>query len=108
MTELSVQVKLTPKQVAEAWWSFYSDEQAEFFEHLHSISKGKLELQTCYIRDECEKRGGGALDAAMAFAGVIYRYGLLDEPVEGWMVAGVDEAKRELAKMGEAAKAKFV
>lgn len=48
-TQLQVAVKLTPEQVAEAWWSLGSDEQAQFYAHLHRISKGVLCLQTAYM-----------------------------------------------------------
>ena len=54
-TKLQVSVQLTPEQIAELWWNLGSDEQAQFYAHLHRISKGALCLQTAYmVRDMIE------------------------------------------------------
>ena len=49
--ELQVNIKLTPEQVAHAWWNLASDEQAEFYAHLNRIAGYKLCMQTAWIVD---------------------------------------------------------
>lgn len=56
------EVPITPKLLAEAFWSLSDYEQAEFFEALHDIIDGKEwpahslgEMQWLYMSDAIEK-----------------------------------------------------
>lgn len=63
MTIIQTNVQLTPKQVAEAFWSLDNIQQAQFFEELHDLLEGRPypehllgETQWMYMSDEIEKR----------------------------------------------------
>lgn len=78
--EISTQVKLTPKQVAEAMWGMGSDEQAEMLKHLYDMAGShRLMMQAMAVRDDCIARGDESLEAfqtlfagAFKFAGSHY------------------------------------
>lgn len=99
-TELQVSVKLTPEQIADAWWSLGSDEQSEFYAHLNRISKGVLCLQTAYMVShmiETENR-----DARDAFC-TIHNHSI--EYLETAVELRAHTAIRGIAKMADAARA---
>jgi hypothetical protein len=47
--EHTMPLRLTPKQIAQTWCSLKSDEQAEFYAHLHRIAGHLLCMQAAYI-----------------------------------------------------------
>lgn len=99
-TQLQVSVKLTPAQLAEAWWNLCSDEQAEFYAHLHRISRGVLCLQTAYMVGhmiETENR-----DAQDAFC-TIHNHSI--EYLESAVELRSNNAIRGIAGMADAARA---
>lgn len=76
----TVEVKPTPKQVAEIISKMYSDEQAEMFGHLVDAFGGEhyLMMQFMCTRDHCEdlkKKGNSkALDAFLCMFSSAYKY----------------------------------
>ena len=74
--ETTVNIKPTPKQVAEIIWGMYSDEQAEMFEHLHNLAGSEHNLMTQFMctRDHCVKRGGNSLGAFQAMFSSAFKY----------------------------------
>jgi len=56
--ETTITVKPTPKEMAELFWSMYSDDQAEMLHHLEEISGGEyyVMMQFMCVRDHCEDR----------------------------------------------------
>jgi hypothetical protein len=49
MTTATIELQLTPEQLAEAWWNMGSDEQAAFYAHLHRIAGFRLCIQAAHI-----------------------------------------------------------
>ncbi|MBL4891434.1 MAG: hypothetical protein JKX91_06365 [Rhizobiaceae bacterium] len=72
----SVEVKPTPKEMAELLWNMCSDEQAEMFKHLFDAagSEHKLMMQFMYVRDDCEERNDESLGAFQAMFSSCYKY----------------------------------
>ena len=72
----SIEVKPTPKEMAELLWAMYSDEQAEMFKHLYDIAGGEHELMMQFLctRDHCEERGDESLGAFQAMFSSCYKY----------------------------------
>lgn len=99
-TKLQVSVQLTPEQVAEAWWGLGSDEQAQFYAHLHRISKGVLCLQTAYMVSHIIETENS--DARDAFC-TIHNHST--EYVETAVDMRCHAAIRGIAKMADAARA---
>jgi hypothetical protein len=50
--QIQVGVKLTPEQIAKAWWNLASDEQVEFYAALDREAGHVLCLQTAYLVGE--------------------------------------------------------
>jgi len=99
-TELQVSVKLTPEQIADAWWSLGSDEQAEVYAHLYRISRGVLCLQTAYmVREMIETENRDAQDAFCT----IHNHSV--EFLETATEQRAHTAIRGIAKMADAARA---
>ena len=67
--KLEAEIKLTPKQVAEAIFNMDSIQQAEMFEHLHDVYESDHYLMTQFLctRDWCMERGGIHGKAMSAF-----------------------------------------
>ncbi|MCP4254889.1 MAG: hypothetical protein GY775_16085 [Candidatus Scalindua sp.] len=76
MTTVKVEVKHTPKEMAELLWQMYSDDQAEMFKHLYDLAGGEhhLMMQFMCTRDHCEKRGDESLAAFQALFSSAYKY----------------------------------
>ena len=72
----SIEVKPTPKEMADLLWSMYSDEQAEMFKHLFDIAGGEHELMMQFMctRDHCEERKDESLGAFQALFSSAYKY----------------------------------
>lgn len=99
-TKLQVSVQLTPEQTAELWWNLGSDEQAQFYAHLHRISKGYLCLQTAYmVRHMIENDNRDARDAFCTIHNHSTEY------VETSVDMRCHAAIRGIAKMADAARA---
>jgi len=64
---IQVEVSLTGKETAEAFWHLDNDEQAKFFNYLGSISQVKLPFQMQFISDSKELNEFGR--AAMEIIG---------------------------------------
>ena len=71
-------VKPTPKQLAEAFWEMYNDEQAEFFVELFKVSGMEdtyfpLESQAYHLHDKIREDGMEyAKEAPMTLAAPFY------------------------------------
>jgi hypothetical protein len=74
--EISAEIKLTPKQVADALWNMGSDEQAEMLKHLYDIAGGnhKLMMQGMGLRDDCIARGDESLEAFHTLFASAFKY----------------------------------
>lgn len=74
--EIKTDVKLTPKQVAEAIWSMGSDEQAEMFNELYNQagSEHKIMMQFMFTRDECESRNDNSLGVFQSMFSSAFKY----------------------------------
>ena len=73
---VSIEVKPTPKEMAELIWDMCSDEQAEMFKHLHDIAEGEhnLMMQFMCTRDHCEMRKDESLGAFQAMFSSAFKY----------------------------------
>jgi len=61
-----VEIKLTPKELAEQFWNMGSDEQAEVFSYMYKeAGSHKLMMQFLGVRDECEKMKKHGDDSAL-------------------------------------------
>lgn len=76
-----VEIKHTPKEIAELIWGMGSDEQAEMLHQLHEVAGGEhnLMMQFMWTRDECEDRldkdwEDKALAGFQALASSAYKY----------------------------------
>lgn len=59
----TVNVKLSPEQLAEEFWNMDSEEQARFYKKLmNEAGSHFLILQSIAIRESCERIGKDALD----------------------------------------------
>lgn len=73
--KLSAEIKLTPKQVAEALWNMGSDEQAEMLKHLYDMAGNhKLMMQAMAVRDDCIARGDESLEAFQTLFASAFKY----------------------------------
>lgn len=78
------EVKPTPKQLAEAFWNMYSDEQAEFFTELFNAagmdeSYFNFECQAFHIHDKIrDTKNEKAKEALMSLAAPFFYYTLKD------------------------------
>lgn len=95
-TRISTEVKLTPEQVAEAFWNFRDDEQAVFFAHLHRIAGSMLctQMSALTARLADMDRAGGR-DALAGFETIAMHSEAL------WRTAidrACAKAKREIAE----------
>lgn len=72
----SIEVKPTPKEMAELLWNMYSDEQAEMFKHLYDIAGSEhcLMMQFMGTRDDCVERGDESLRAFQALFSSAFKY----------------------------------
>lgn len=72
----TVEIEPTPKQMAQAIWNMYSDEQAEMFYQLLKIAGSEHNLMSQFLttRDHCEKRNDGSLGAFQAMFSCAYRH----------------------------------
>jgi len=72
----SIEIKPTPKEIAELLWSMGSDEQAEMFKHLFDVagSEHALMMQFMCTRDDCEERKDESLLAFQAMFSSCYKY----------------------------------
>lgn len=71
-----IEVKPTPKEMAQLLWAMYSDEQAEMFKHLYDIAEGEhhIMMQFMCTRDKCEERNDESLGAFQAMFSSAYKY----------------------------------
>lgn len=97
--ELNVIVKLTPAQIAEAWWNLASDEQVEFYAALDKVAGHVLCLQTAYLVGELIERGNQA--AINAFRTMHYHAIEYDTTNVDFMAV---IAKRGIREMSDAAR----
>jgi hypothetical protein len=50
--QATLNISLTPEQLAEAWWGMGSKQQAAFYAHLHRIAGFRLCMQAAWITHE--------------------------------------------------------
>jgi hypothetical protein len=73
--EISAEIKLTPRQVAEAFWSLDSVQQAEMMKCLYDIAgEYKLMMQGMYLRDDCIARGDESIGAFQTLFASAFKY----------------------------------
>lgn len=81
---VETEIKLTPKQLAEAFWNMYDDEQVEFFAELFTVagmgeSYYNFELQAFHIHDKIRNtENEEAKEALMSLAAPFFYYTLND------------------------------
>jgi hypothetical protein len=87
----TVEINLTPEQVAEAFWHLNSDDMCTFFKELHRVSletaPHALDTQMCWVAGELQKdpdRSG--ISAMRTIADFAYKFGRLDQSAESWML----------------------
>lgn len=82
--KFETEVNPTPKQLAEAFWNMYNDEQAEFFAELFKTagmreSYYNFELQAFYIHYRIrDTKNEEAKEALMSLAAPFFYYTLKD------------------------------
>lgn len=99
MGEITVNIELTPEQVAEQFWQLGSDGQADFFAALDRIAGLKLCFQMAGVVQELTERSGqGNHEALNAFQTMLSH-------AQGYAESATDlrvwDAKRAIAKMAE-------
>lgn len=87
----TVELTLTPAQVAEAFWNLNAHAQADFFVHLGVIAAesggAALDMQMCALGDRLREHDNPTGIATFCkLAQYAYRYGRLGEPAETWML----------------------
>jgi hypothetical protein len=55
--QATLDISLTPEQLAEAWWHMGSDEQARFYAHLYRIAGHLLCMQAAHITQSIVESG---------------------------------------------------
>lgn len=81
---VETEIKLTPKQLAEAFWNMYDNEQVEFFAELFNVagmgeSYYNFELQAFHIHDKIRStENEEAKEALMSLAAPFFYYTLND------------------------------
>lgn len=56
---IEVAVDITPEELAEAFWSMRSEQQAKFFNHLYDITDGLLCFQLQAVTDDAGLNANG-------------------------------------------------
>ena len=71
-----IEVKPTPKEMANLLWEMGSDEQAEMFKHLFDVagSEHMLMMQFMQTRDDCFERGDESLGAFQSLFSSAFKY----------------------------------
>ena len=99
-TAVTVDVDLSPEQIAELFWRLGDDGQADFFAHLDRIAGVRLCMQMAYLSDRLIERshkgdwsGRHAYQAIAEHAQSLWRTSL-DK--------ACDDARRELEELTEA------
>ena len=88
---VTVDIRLTPEQLAEAFWQMDGDAQAHFFIQLGHLSDdgapNALGSQMCYmveaLRNHADRRG---IETVQTLADFAYKFGRLNEPADKWML----------------------
>lgn len=94
---IEIEVRLTPEQVAAAYWEMGSDEQADFFAELYRIAEHRLCLQTAFLFSEIVERADrGDRDAEAGFRTMFNHAEDYPEAAAEWRAF---RAKRDLAHL---------
>lgn len=73
--EHTMALRLTPEQIADAWWGLGSDEQAAFYAHLRRIAGFRLCMQAaCITREIAETDNADARDGWQTLHGHASEY----------------------------------
>ena len=93
----SVDIELTPEQIAELFWKLGDDGQADFFAHLERTAGVGLCIQMAYVSDRLiERSQAGDWDGRHAFQTIAEHSQSL------WRTsldAAVSDARREIHEM---------
>lgn len=94
-------IKVTPENIAEAFWEMASDEMADFFTELERIAGGKLCLQMAAVVREIQERADkGDRQAQQGFQTMLSHAQAYVESATDYRVWG---AQREIQRMTKAA-----
>jgi hypothetical protein len=73
--QVMAEMKLTPEQIAEAWWDMDSEQQAAFYAHLRRIAGFRLCMQAaCITRHIVETDNADARDGWQTLHGHASEY----------------------------------
>ena len=96
MSGYMVEMKLTPEQVADAFWALGSDGQADFFAHLERIASWRLCLQMAWVVNEIADRAEtGDMDAMNGFQTMLSHAAAYGESATEHRA---NDARRDLAR----------
>lgn len=94
--EHTMALRLTPEQIAEAWWELSSEEHATFYAHLRRIAGFRLCMQAaCITREIVETDNADARDGWQTLHGHASEY--LRDAID--IRAG--NARREIAELAK-------
>lgn len=74
--EDSIEVELTPEELAQQFWALDSEQMAMFFQALGNCSgdQHKLCTQMLYTRDACESHDDGSLECFQLIGASAFKY----------------------------------
>lgn len=81
--DINVTVRLTPAQLAQAFWHMDGDDQAAFFVHLGHVSSencvsGAIDIQMCYMAEALQKHADSVgIETLRKLAEYAYKFGPL-------------------------------
>jgi hypothetical protein len=100
-------INVTPQQVAKAFWLMSDSDQADFYEALGEVSRGRLCLQAAYLLTELRRRrrlpDSSCCDGLDTYQ-TLHNHA---DQLECFIDDDVDEAKRCIAGMVARAKRSF-
>lgn len=91
---LDTDVKVSPTQMAKAFWEMHSDEQVEFFAELHRLAGDDLDMQVLWIMQEMIRMDNrDAITAFRTLHGWAGDFDLVHVDTLGW------DARREIDRL---------